>query len=254
MNTKAWIIFALVTGVAGTAGVLVSRTVDNAAKPAAPKVEFPVPYGLTVEIAGLLQQRDYANAMPLLQARFEQVKNDKKAVEQVKYYTGVCAKGLGQSQFIGRVGEVADPTMDPSTGQKRVPHAPLAAGETRTMGIKELGNFDYDAEKGGEVPEDVLALNGGTIRLSGYMLPLSQSQYMTEFALVPTLFNCCFGQPPGVQHVVTAHLPKGKGVEYTIYEVSVEGTIKVDVRRKDEYTESIFEMDATSVKVLGKKN
>ena len=83
-------------------------------------------------------------------------------------------------------------------------------GETREITIKELGNFDYDADKGGDIPEDVKALNGAKLRVRGFMIPMDQAENITQFAMVPDLFACCFGQPPQVQHTVVAALPEGQ--------------------------------------------
>ena len=79
------------------------------------------------------------------------------------------------------------------------------------MAIKDLGNFDYDEDKGGNIPADVKALSGATIRLHGFMIPMDQAENITQFALVPSLFACCFGQPPQIQHTIVGQLPQGQG-------------------------------------------
>ena len=140
------------------------------------------------------------------------------------------------------------PSQDPPA--IRTPHAKPKPGEVRTMTIKELGNFEYDAEKGGPVPADVQALDGMRIHLSGFMMPLQQSEMMTEFALVPSLTSCCYGQPPGVQHIVTVHCPKDAAARFVSEPVSVEGTLKVLVEREDNYTVNIFEVNGATVKPL----
>jgi hypothetical protein len=60
------------------------------------------------------------------------------------------------------------------------------------------------------LPEDVKALNGAKIRTHGFMIPLDQADNITEFALVPSLFACCFGQPPQVQHTWWCTRPRAK--------------------------------------------
>jgi hypothetical protein len=72
---------------------------------------------------------------------------------------------------------------------------------------------------------------------------------VTDFALVPSLLGCCFGQPPGVQHVITVHMAQGKPVEYALDELEVEGVLHVHVQRQDGYTYSIFELAGDSVRV-----
>jgi hypothetical protein len=149
----------------------------------------------------------------------------------------------------GAVGGAVDPAdVDPSTGKVRVPHALPQAGDVLTLGIRELGNFEFDPTATKDIPADVKALDGATVRLRGFMIPLNQAEDITDFALVPTLANCCFGQPPGVQHTITCKTEKGRAVQYTVDEISVTGKLAVKMKRDQDYTYSIFEMTVSSVK------
>jgi hypothetical protein len=132
---------------------------------------------------------------------------------------------------------------------ERIPHKPIPPGETRVMTIKELGNFEFDPNRDTDVPADVRALDGGKVRLRGFMLPLSQAAHVTDFALVPSLASCCFGQPPGVQHIITCRVPKSKALDFITDEINVEGIVHVKVVREDDYTSEIFSLDVTSVKL-----
>jgi hypothetical protein len=157
----------------------------------------------------------------------------------------VAAAGLAW----GADGPATQPAVE-SLFAHRVPHLPPQPGEMRTLTVKELGNFDYDPEKGGPVPADVQALSGMKVRISGFMMPLEQSDVITEFALVPSLTSCCFGQPPGVQHIITVHCPKTRPAPFSIDPVVVEGTLKVSVQREDNYTVSIFEINDATAKPI----
>ena len=139
-----------------------------------------------------------------------------------------------------------------SVNATRKPHVAPKAGEALEMAIKELGNFDYDADKGGMIPKDVIALTGSKVRLRGYMIPMDQATNITQFALVPDLFACCFGQPPQLQHTIICRTPKGKAVSYYPEEISVEGTLKVQEKKDEGFIVSIFEMDIASVKPSAK--
>ena len=70
-------------------------------------------------------------------------------------------------------------------GGPRHIHPAPTPGQTIEMPIKELGNFDYDATAGGNIPADVLALEGSHYKTTGYMIPLDQAENISEFALVP---------------------------------------------------------------------
>ena len=120
------------------------------------------------------------------------------------------------------------------------------------MSIKDLGNFEYDADNGGNIPDDVKHLSGATVKLAGFMIPMDQAENITQFALVPSLFSCCFGQPPQIQHTILVHCPKGKSLSYFPDEIVVAGTLKVDEKKDEGYIVNVFELTATSVKPMAK--
>jgi hypothetical protein len=120
------------------------------------------------------------------------------------------------------------------------------------VAIKELGNFEYDADNGGNIPPDVTALSGSTLRVTGFMIPMDQADNITQFALVPSLFACCFGQPPSIQHTIVVNCPKGKAVSYYPDEIVVEGKLKVEEKKEDGFIVSLFEIEVNSVKPAGK--
>lgn len=138
--------------------------------------------------------------------------------------------------------------MDPTTGKPRIPHPAPLSDQLLAMTIKELGNFDFDPTTDADIPADVKALDGTRVRLRGFMIPLTQAENITDFALVPSLVGCCFGQPPGVQHTITCKTAKGMVVAYTVDEVNVEGTLKIEVKRDQGYTYSLFNLEVNSVK------
>jgi hypothetical protein len=130
----------------------------------------------------------------------------------------------------------------------RIPHPAPVSGQVQEMSIKELGNFDYDADKGGNLPADVKRLDGSQIRLRGYMIPIDQAERISKFALVPSLFACCFGQPPQIQHTIIVQCPAGKAVSYYPDELIVEGTLSVNETKEDGIITSVFQVKTNSVK------
>ena len=139
-----------------------------------------------------------------------------------------------------------------ATLENRIPHAPPSAGEVRRMGIMELGNFPYDPDKGG-LPADVLALDGMPIILSGYMMPGYQTDRLREFTLVQDVYECCFGQPPGLEHTIQVNLPAGRSVSYYYGEVEVTGVLSVRERLEEGYVVNLFTIeDVSSVRATGR--
>jgi hypothetical protein len=193
----------------------------------------------------------YALALPMLQQAVTLEKAQPDRLASLQENIRVCQRNLNAPPPAAMQALAAAPVQG-SLSEGRIPHPTPVPGQVQEMAIKELGNFDYDADKGGDIPPDVVALSGSKVRLDGYMIPMDQAESITEFALVPSLFSCCYGQPPQIQHTIVVHVPKGKAVSYYPDEISVEGTLKVDEKKEDGFIVSIFEVDTTSVKPSAK--
>lgn len=189
---------------------------------------------------------EFAVALPLLQKVADQLKDKPDQIGQVNEQIRVCQKNL-------EISSQAQPQQSvPTDTGPRKPHPAPKPGEELSMTIKELGNFDYDAEKGGNIPDDVKALSGSKLKVKGFMVPMDQADSITQFALVPSLFGCCYGQPPQIQHTIIVNCPKGKSVSYFPDEIEVSGTLKVEEKKDEGFIVSIFEVECSSVKPVGK--
>ena len=155
---------------------------------------------------------------------------------------------------VQKAAAAAGPTTQPvvASGDDRKPHKKPKDGDVYALAIQELGNFQFDQEKGGNIPKDVQALTGSTVRLTGFMIPLDQADKIKQFVLVPDLFACCFGQPPQVQHSIIVSCPEGKAVAYYPEQIQVEGKLNVEEKKDDGFIVSIFEVACTSVKPAAK--
>jgi hypothetical protein len=195
----------------------------------------------------------YASALPILQQLADMTKDQPDSLGQIQEKIRVCEKNITPAASAAPAPAAVDPAaagMSLSAG--RVPHPAAKNGEVLEMGIKDLGNFDYDADHGGNIPPDVTQLSGHDIRLHGFMIPMDQAANITQFALVPSLFSCCFGQPPQIQHTIVVNCPKGKAVSYYPDEIVVEGKLTVAEKKDEGFIVSIFEVQADSVKPTAK--
>jgi hypothetical protein len=207
-------------------------------KPAAADASVP----LDVRANNLISRGEFKAALPLLEKLASQSRNDSlkygRVQEQIRMVERMIETGAAATTQPG----VA------TSAEERKPHPAPKPGETRDVNVKELGNFEYDADKGGNIPADVKALSGMKIRVKGFMIPMDQANTVTSFALVPDLFACCFGQPPQVQHTIVCKAPEGKSVSYYPDELTVEGKLKVEEKKDEGFIVSVFEIDVTSVK------
>src|SRR5687768_7874045 len=233
----------------------------NAAAPATPAPAAPTTKpadslaAMELRAQTAFDKGDYATALPLfmnVEKKLEQA-NSKDKLGPIQEKIRVCKAQLLKNppkdlqDFLSGKGQ-----EDNSSPEKRKPHVRPKDGEALEVAIKDLGNFEYDHEKGGGIPDDVLKLHGARIRTNGFMIPLDQADNITEFALVPSLFACCFGAPPQVQHTMVVRTPKGKAVGYYPDEIVVEGTLKVEEKKEDGMIISVFEVDCISVKPMPK--
>jgi hypothetical protein len=198
---------------------------------------------LNVRALAAFNEGQYAIALPLLK-EVASSQTDPQQLGLTNEEIRVCEKNIAS----GVSAVIATPPAIPTSPETRIPHVAPPSGQILEMSIKELGNFDYDQEKGGNIPADVKAMTGTKLRLRGYMIPMDQAESITQFALVPSLFSCCFGQPPQIQHTIVVNCPKGKAVSYCPDEIVVEGALNVEEKKDDGFIVSIFELECSSVR------
>jgi len=201
---------------------------------------------LEVRAATAFNNVQYALALPMLQKLKTQYEKHPDKLGPVEEQIRVCQAQIAQASAVNGTAAAPQPAQPPSSERK--PHAAPQPNEVRDLLIKDLGNFDYDSDKGGNIPADVKALSGMKIRLHGFMIPIDQAENITQFALVPSLFACCFGQPPQIQHTIVCKAPGGKAVGYYPDELVVEGKLKVEEKKDEGFIVSVFELDVTSAK------
>ena len=229
----------------------------KAAEPKDPQQDALQTAALEVRSTELFDKKNYEGALPLLARLAKKLEGNPEKLKAVKEKIAVAEKELKAAgkdpveiaarDIESSFAAAAKPAGPPSD-EDRKPHAKPKSDEAYALTIQELGNFQFDQEKGGNIPKDVQALTGSTVRLSGYMIPLDQADKIKQFVLVPDLFACCFGQPPQVQHSIIVNCPEGKAVNYFPDQIVVEGTLNVEEKKDDGYIVSIFEVACTSVK------
>ena len=216
---------------------------------------------LALRASQAFNKGDFAQALPLLRQEAAAIGTDpaaKDSLAVVQEQIRVCTRNLPPVAVAGGTPTTAPAAVSvlnpptPSVDATRTPHPAPKPGQTLEMTIKELGNFDYDPDRDTPIPADVKALSGHPIKLHGFMVPLDQAENISKFALVPSLFGCCYGQPPQVQHTIVINCPKGKAVGYYPDEIIVEGKLDVKVMKDDGFVVGIFAVDAGSVKPAAK--
>ena len=112
-----------------------------------------------------------------------------------------------------------------------------------------LGGFYY--VEGKALPENVRALQGKKVGVTGYMMAMGEFEDIHVFALVESQWSCCFGTPPDVHQVVEVTLDDHEaGVELVPIPVLVLGVLDVGEVREDGWVVSVYRLKADTVEVL----
>lgn len=106
-----------------------------------------------------------------------------------------------------------------------------------------LGGWKYVPGKN-PIPADVKKLDGQWVEITALMMPLSQTQNLTEFVAVQGLWDCCYGQTPEVNHVIMVTLAPGITVDYYPDPMRLIGRLSVTETRADGEVISIYRLEA----------
>ena len=89
--------------------------------------------------------------------------------------------------------------------------------------------------------------DGKMVEMIGYMIPLSETRQIKSFVLVPSLFGCCYGQPPAVNHVVLVRMTGGAATKVYDDKIHVRGQFHCGEEKEDGDLISLYHIDADEV-------
>lgn len=133
------------------------------------------------------------------------------------------------------------------------PALPVARADGRapspiTLKFNLLGGWTYTEGKT-PIPDKVRALDGKRVEVTGFMMPINEPQHLTRFIVVQSLWGCCFGQTPAVNHVIVVTMEPGKVVNFYPDPVRVTGVFSVGETREEGYLVSIYRLVGEKVVV-----
>jgi hypothetical protein len=97
------------------------------------------------------------------------------------------------------------------------------------------------------IPDFIKKLDGRDVEMVGFMMPLSEVKDITEFLLVPSLWGCCYGQPPAVNHIVVVKMPKGQTTKVFNDVIRVRGRFSVGETKEGRYLVSLYVLTAERI-------
>ena len=107
------------------------------------------------------------------------------------------------------------------------------------------GTPDPELVKKSKIPDDIKALNGKKVSVSGFMMPINaDAEGATEFVLNGNFDMCGFGGPVSMNEWMMVRY-KGKGkVPYTHLPMTVFGTLEVGEEYRDGRVYSLYRLQA----------
>ena len=149
------------------------------------------------------------------------------------------------------------PPVTISSAVTTPPQAPSMKSGALVVSFGVLSNFEYswaseDESEGdalAKLPESVRRLNGRTIEIEGFMMPMNVSGagLVTNFILVPSQLLCCYGVPPEINEWIEVTV-SGKGVPaYTDVPIRIRGRFFIGENIIDDVMVGLYRMTADSV-------
>jgi hypothetical protein len=126
-------------------------------------------------------------------------------------------------------------------------------GQSVELGWPDLRGLDY---RTGKVTGKLEGINGITVRIPGFMIPLEDSdKQVSEFLLVPYPLACIHVPAPPPNQIVHVKMDKGKKAAVTWYEpIWAQGRLEIK-NTKSIYTEASFLMTGFAIEpYVYKKN
>lgn len=163
------------------------------------------------------------------------------------------------SIILGRKPGSADPGTvltslipEPKTSQaapivKASMELPPEAKNPIKIKIKTLGNWQYGKDS---IPEQVRKLDGKWIEISGFMWSNNETQYLDRYILIQSLWGCCFGKAPDMNHFIDVSMEPGKITAFYPDPVKIIGKFSVGEEKDNEGNVlSIYRIQASMVTV-----
>ena len=138
-------------------------------------------------------------------------------------------------------------TSAPESVNQLKPTQPQSQGKVVKVEFELLKSWTYIERQNTPIPNSIRKLDGQTVEMIGYMMPLSEVKNITQFVLVPFLWGCCYGQPPAANHIMVVNMPEGQTSNYYNDQVRVRGTLHVGETRQDGHLVSLYTITAQSI-------
>lgn len=122
-------------------------------------------------------------------------------------------------------------------------HAEINLNKVTNVDWKDLQSLDL---KSGDIPLDLKKINGTTIKIPGFIIPLEDNQdFVHEFLFVPTPMACIHVPPPPPNQIIHVKMASGKKAKMSFGPVWLIGKFIIS-ESANKFTKTYFEMIGSS--------
>lgn len=163
------------------------------------------------------------------------------AIQTVAFIGGivgiVTAIFLGVSYFKKDIDTAIKPEYKPLSFYK------LSGFEYYTPTLDEE-KADLEKQAQNKIPDEIMALNGQKVSLSGFMLPykVDDQGNVSEFSLNGNFDMCYFGAPVSLNEWVMVKMDNNLSVKYTHQPIKVSGVFEVGEETKEGQVLSLYRL------------
>ena len=180
----------------------------------------------------------------------------------------VSLQARAQSASAGKIrGASIDATPSPAAAPPPAASAPTpsSTGGIVNADFETLASYSFNvpdmtatnhpsisqAEK--QIPAAIKKLDGKTVRIRGFMMPVKELQgKTTEFLITRSQPSCCFSGATEITEFVTVKVP-GKGFETMMDDpITIEGTLHVGAVTDSGFIVGLYELDGEKLIAPGK--
>ena len=122
-------------------------------------------------------------------------------------------------------------------------------GIDQIVPFEEISAWPYEEGLRG-MPEELSKLNGRTVMMTGFMLPIDAVENIKEFLLVQSLWSCCYGQPPDINGTVRVVMKGDKRIDYKFDPIKIIGTFKIEATMQEGFCVDIYQLETEQVDVI----
>ena len=137
--------------------------------------------------------------------------------------------------------------------------AGLAAQGYRPVTFNTLSNYEYELPDPFDphpqplqntIPESVKALDGATVAIEGFMLPLDITpDGVSQFMLNGSLDMCYFGAPVRMNEWILVTMKGGRRTKFTHLAMTVKGRLSVGEEMRNGRVASLYRLEADEAQV-----